>query len=356
MSFFQNRDLLPNVKSWAKAAVLSSIMTTEILLFGAGAIGAFYASRLALNKGVLVSAICRSNYQAVKANGFKISSPQFGESNWRPKRTFPNSSEARSSGVVWDFVIVSTKALPDVSDDSELLEGLIRPQTAVVLIQNGLGVEKPYADRFPEATILSAVTIASCAQPEHGHIVHNRWTRINSGPYPSSEPRALEKSQTFIDMLANSGIKDASAYSAEKMQLLRWHKIAINAAMNPSSVLSGGTDNASMAKDPDIQEHLRAVMDEILTVAPKITGEPLPDDFATAEQIVKSTQKNPSGSKPSMQLDWEGGKKMELEVILGNPIRMAKEKGFDLPRMQTMYALLKMAQRNRDNGVGNSKL
>ena len=39
---------------------------------------------------------------------------------------------------------------------------------------------------------------------------------------------------------------------------------------------------------------------------------------------------------------------MELEVILGNPIRIAQEHGIEMPRMQTLYALLKMAQANRD--------
>jgi ketopantoate reductase len=49
-----------------------------------------------------------------------------------------------------------------------------------------------------------------------------------------------------------------------------------------------------------------------------------------------------------MWSDWAKGSKMELEVILGNPIRLAREKGFDMPRMQTMYALIKKAQENRD--------
>jgi len=323
-------------------------MSTEILIFGAGAIGAFYGSRLALNKAVNVSVICRSNYNAVKSNGFSVASSQYGDYKWTPTRTFPKPAEAQKAGVTWDYVIVSTKALPDVSDDSELLQGLISKGTAIVLIQNGLGVEAPYAKRFPDAVVLSAVTICSAAQPNHGHIKHNRWTRINSGPYPTNSPEATKRNELFNQYLVDGGIKDASAYSAEKMQLLRWHKIAINAAMNPSSVLSGGSDNASMSHDPDMYEHLKGVMDEIFDVAPKITGKPFPKDFATAEQILRSTKKNPSGSKPSMQLDWAEGKKMELEVILGNPIRLAREKGFDMPRLQTMYALLKTAQRNRE--------
>jgi 2-dehydropantoate 2-reductase len=57
-----------------------------------------------------------------------------------------------------------------------------------------------------------------------------------------------------------------------------------------------------------------------------------------------------------MLLDWEQGKKMELEVILGNPIRIAREKGLEMPRMQSLYALLRMAQENREQAKKSSKL
>lgn len=323
-------------------------MAIEVLIFGAGAIGAFYGSILAQNENTNVSVICRSNYKVVKSKGFNITSPQFGNYQWTPTRIYPTAEEAKKSGVKWNFVIVTTKALPDVSDDSDLLDGLIEKGTAILLIQNGLGVEEPYRRRYADAIILSAVTITSAAQPEHGQIKHNKWTRINSGAYPSDTPEATKRNEMFVHLLTKAGIKDASAYSAEKMQLLRWHKLAINAAMNPSSVLSGGTDNATMAKDPELSEHLKGIMDEIFDVAPKVTGSSFPPDFATAEKILESTRNNTSGSKPSMQLDWEGGKRMELEVILGNPIRLAREKGYQMPRMQAMYALLKMAQTRRE--------
>lgn len=341
-------------------------MTSEILVVGAGAIGAFYGSRLAVGARQNVSAICRSNYKAVKANGFRITSPQYGEYQWAPTNTFSSPDEARQSKAHWDYILVSTKALPDVSDDSEILEGLVGEETAIVLVQNGLGVEEPYAKRFPNATILSGVTIASAAQTQPGHIKHNRWTRITVGPYlphtndgkssNTSDEKAISQNDKFIRFLQDGGIKDAQVYTHAKLQLVRWHKIAINASMNPSSVLAGGSSNGDMATDPELYIHLKGVMDEILITAPKIIGSAFPKDFASAEAILRSTAKNTSGSKPSMALDWEQGKTMELEVILGNPIRIAREHGFEMPRLQSLYALLKMAQRNRDAQRARSKI
>jgi 2-dehydropantoate 2-reductase len=96
-------------------------------------------------------------------------------------------------------------------------------------------------------------------------------------------------------------------------------------------------------------------MDEVLNTAPKVVGTTFPAEFATSEAILRSTQRNKSGSKPSMLLDWEGGKQMELEAILGNPIRLARDKGFEMPRMQSLYALLKMSERNRELGKERAK-
>jgi 2-dehydropantoate 2-reductase len=340
-------------------------MTIRILIVGAGAVGAFYASRLAQVPDVQVSVICRSNYKAVAASGFSVSSPKYGDYTFTPTRTFANPKEAVAADITWDYIVVSTKALPDVSDDSEILSGLVKDgHTAIVLIQNGLGVEEPYLKRFPNATILSAVTIVSAAQTSPGVIKHNRWTRINIGPYlpgttdsigsNEAQKTAINLNKMFVILLQKGGINDAEEYSHAKLQMVRWHKIAINASMNPSAVLSNGTTNNAMSTDPELYIHLKGVMDEVLSTAPKVLGTPLPKEFATPEAILKSTRKNTSGSKPSMLLDWEQGKKMELEVILGNPIRIAREKGLEMPRLQSLYALLRKAQENRDNPPNKS--
>jgi len=350
----------------------TTTMAVEILIVGAGAVGAFYGSRLAAVSSTRVSALCRSNYKAVKENGFSVTSPSYGSYTFKPYRVFSSPGEARNSGVSWDYLVVSTKALPDVSDDSAMLDGLVGPSTAIVLVQNGLGVEDPYKQRFPDADILSAVTIVSAAQPSHGVIKHNRWTRISIGPYlphldtarartqieQSKDDEAVKKNSAFVALLKEGGIKDAEAYEHAKLQLVRWHKLAINASMNPSAVLSGGATNNEMSLDPELYIHLQGVMHEILETAPKILGKPFPKEFATADQILRSTQKNTSGSKPSMLLDWEGSRRLELEVILGNPVRIARNRGFEMPRCQTLYALLRMAQerRQKQSTPGKSSL
>lgn len=341
--------------------VMSSSRPPQVLIFGAGAVGAFYGALLARSSSSAISSsspapevsvVCRSNFASVRDHGFRLTSPTHGGSwTWHPTHVYSAKDLSPASSIEWDYIVIATKALPDAEGDDAAasLNPLLSSsrRTTLVLIQNGLGVERPYTTHFPSTPLLSAVTVVSAAQPSSGHIAHNRWTRITVGPYGSSTPSSA--AEGFCSLLSAGGVKDADPCSASDLQLLRWHKIAINAAMNPSSVLSGGTANGTMASDPELSSHLLGVMREVLSVAPKVCGVPsLPEKFATPEQILASTRKNTSGSRPSMWADWEQGKPLELEVILGAPIRAAREKGLEMPRLESMYALLKMAQRNRD--------
>lgn len=336
----------------------------RVCVVGAGAVGAFYGSRLPTAE---VSVVCRSNYAAVKNNGFVMQTHSFGNYTFVPTHTFSSTSEARGSDIVWDYIIVTTKALPDISDDTKIIEGLVTPgKTAIVLIQNGVGVEDPYRQKFPQNPILSAVTVISAEQIRPGTIQQNRWTRISLGPYSGDEVSengtssieqmhgrnalATEMNAKFVQLLKDGGIRDAEEYDEAGLQLVRWHKIAINASMNPSAVLTAGCGNAEMSRDPELRRHLAGVMNEVLETAPKILGRPFPKKLATAEQILKSTERNTSG-KPSMLLDWERGNPMELEVILGNPVRLARRKGIEMPRSQSLYALLRMSGERRRNGI-----
>ena len=319
--------------------------------------------------------IARSNYKALLDNGVQLQTHSFGDYTFRPHAVFPSpaaaavfSDSSAPGPTEWDFIVVTTKALPDRTNDAELIAPLVGPRSTIVLIQNGVGVEEPYRTRFPDTPIISAVTVISAAQITPGTVKQHRWTRIHLGPYSDSasssssssstpavsddlERRGLERANQLADYWTRlGGIRDVEVSDEIGLQLVRWHKLCINAAFNPSAVLSGGRGNADMARDPELRIHLAGVMDEIWAAVPRLLGRPFPDDLARPERILKSTERN-VGSKPSMLLDWEGRRPLELEVILGNPVRIARAKGVDLPRMQSLYALLRSMQAMREEAA-----
>jgi 2-dehydropantoate 2-reductase len=309
----------------------------------------------------------------------------FGTYTFQPHAVFPSVAAAttttnppssiNNNGDGWDYIVVTTKALPDLSDDSALIAPLVGPRSCIVLIQNGVGVEAPYRARFPATPIVSAVTVISAEQTAPGRVRQNRWTRIHLGGYSdsagfsSSSNSSSSSSGEELERLGAGcaerlkdwwgrlgGIRDVSLTDELGLQTVRWHKLCINAAFNPSAVLSGGRGNADMVADPELRAHLKGIMDEIWEAAPRILGgrgfvDEEGREMAGPEKILKSTERNPGG-RPSMLVDWEAGRPMELEVILGNPVRIARAKGVELPRVQTLYALLRSAQEMRQRRKG----
>jgi ketopantoate reductase len=102
----------------------------------------FYASRLQPGPGaptVEVSLVCRSNYRAIAERGVILRTRSFGDYTFTPKHVFPSVSDASKHQHAWDYIVVTTKALPDVSDDSEVIQPLVTiRKSAIVLIQNGV--------------------------------------------------------------------------------------------------------------------------------------------------------------------------------------------------------------------------
>ncbi|PPJ52973.1 hypothetical protein CBER1_11221 [Cercospora berteroae] len=326
----------------------------NILIVGTGAIGAFYASRLSTVSGTKVSAICRSNFSAIQKNGIRVTSPIFGDTTFRPTYVFASPDEAREvkrkESLLWDYLIVTTKVL---GNPSSLAEGLVDDESSLVVFQNGLGIEEPYKQRFPANTILSAVTRTSVSQPTQGHVEHAHWTRTTIGPYaPDSSDQGLSQKRVeeFASLLRDAGIPDVDVLSHTGMQFARWHKTAINASINPTSVLAGGCTTQATGVDPELYAHVEGVMREILELAVKVLGAPLPESLPTIEAVLHGVKEDQSGSRPSMWHDWAAGRKVELEAILGNVLRRARDAGVEVPRTQTLYALLRMAQQMRDTG------
>lgn len=96
------------------------------LAVGTGAVGAFYGSRLHVG-GAKVSLVCRSNYKAIASAGLvRMRTRDFGDYDFRPHAVFDSVRSASAPGTpTWDYVVVTTKALPDISDDSDLITPLV---------------------------------------------------------------------------------------------------------------------------------------------------------------------------------------------------------------------------------------
>jgi 2-dehydropantoate 2-reductase len=298
----------------------------KILIIGAGAIGGYYGSYLA-RQGAEVSYLARSDYAYLKEHGFAISGLQ-GDYAFRPAQVLRAASELSEKP---DYAMLCVKVAAGV-DRVGLLRGVLGPETAIVLLSNGVEIEDEIAAAYPSHEIISGLAFICVTRIGPGKILHQAYGRLALGAYPVG---ISAKTQALCEAFGQAGL---SCSAEADVIAARWRKCVWNAAFNPLSVLSGGLSTAEVLSTQE--PFVRAIMAEVASIAGALKH-PLPDDIV--ELNIASTYQMPP-YKTSMLLDYEGGRPMETEAILGNAVRRGRSLGVAIPHLESIYALMKLRE------------
>ncbi len=303
---------------------------SKVLIVGAGAIGAFYGGVLA-RAHCEVSVVARSDYEAVARNGYRIESV-LGDLSFRPALVLRDADEWRGGA---DYVLVALKLVKGL-DRAALIRPALSPQTAIVLVQNGIGIEAEVADALPSHELLSGIAYAAVSREAPGHVRHHsQFTRLVLGRYPGGASPAAER---FAALLKQGG---SSCALSEDIVAARWQKCAWNTVFNPISALGGGLGTTDILASEETTRFVREAINEVCATA-AATGHPLPAD--TADKHIAGTLRLPNYVS-SMGQDFLAGRPMETEALLGNAVRIARAAGVPVPRLESLYALLMMLER-----------
>ena len=299
----------------------------NVLIVGAGAVGALFGSALA-RQGARVSVVCRSDYDAVSRDGYDIRSKVFGDHRFRPEHVYRNVADCRESP---DYLLLTSKVLENV-DRAALIRPAVGPRTVIVLIQNGVDIEPPIAEAFPENELLSSLAFVAVGRGAPGQVNHLSLGSLILGRYPAGVTPAAQAI--------------AAAFEAGKVPCkltenvigARWQKAVWNAVFNPISILGGVLDTNAMLRTEAEVAFARNSMQEVCDVA-QAAGHP--QSPILIEQMLATTRAMPAYTT-SMALDYENGRPMEIEAILGNTVRAARRLGVATPNLDAIYALSKM--------------
>ncbi len=297
---------------------------TKIIIVGAGAIGSLYGGKLH-QAGAEVSFICRSNYDVIKMHGINIRST-WGDFNFRPQNTYLNTNECEEE---FDFAIIATKVLPQASV-IDSISSILNKTTAIVLIQNGIHIENPILDKFPNHQLISGLAFVCANKIDANTTHHQDFGRLVLGNYPH---KISAKTLELVELFIKAGVPcEASA----NIKTERWKKLIWNAAFNPMSVLCGGINTQEILRNPAAKNLAINIMQEVYMLA-EADGCNLEVDVI--EKNITATEKM-TPYKTSMLLDFEAHREMETEAILGNALRFAKNKSVKTPYLESLYALL----------------
>ncbi|KAF2478329.1 2-dehydropantoate 2-reductase [Lindgomyces ingoldianus] len=304
----------------------------KVLLFGAGGVGTVYL--YLLSKVSSITAVCRSNYDIVKKDGFIINSSLFGQNIHFTPDVVRDCSEAASLDPrPFDFIIVCSKATP--ATIPRLIAPAVTPGcTTIALIQNGIGIEDEYIEAFPANPLVSCVVYLPATQRPLGVIKHGEIERLEIGSYPSSA--SSEHAKAFAELFASAG---ATAELYEDVQSMRWFKLLANASWNPLCALTQCTDAEFMESSSPATGLVFDIMLEVCDIA-KAYGYTISRHEAEHQLgRAKARIYHKSGVEPSMLQDVRSGRKLEVEAIVGNAVRMGKAKGVKCEKLEMLYVL-----------------
>lgn len=319
-------------------------MPPKVLLHGSGAIGTIYLYLLQ-KAGCDVTAVCRSNYEAAKSNGFLIDSEKYGKGILiRPNvvRTPAEAAAQLAEGQAFDYVLVTVKAVPGAKTPEIIAPAVTAGRTSIVLIQNGIGIEEEYLQRFPQNPLLSCVVYLPTTQIAQGHIQMGDFERLEVGTFPARQYETSESvaaaTDKFIELVQNGG---SHVKRFHDIQEKRWNKLMLNASWNPICALTLNRDVAFLASSPAAERLVQDVMHEVVAIAQSLGHKDITDEMAEKQLNRARARIGGKGIEPSMLMDVLNERRMEVEVILGNPVRIAKQRGVNVPKMETLYALSK---------------
>ena len=297
----------------------------RIVIVGCGAVGLFYGAKLALS-GQDVHFLMRQDFDQVSKYGIKIESAS-GEAEY-----LENPSIYRDALEIGpcDLIIVAIKSTDNKALES-LIPKLIKKETAIMTLQNGLGNEEFIAKKFGSHSVLGGLCFVCLNRVSKGVVRHIAQGTISCGEFMGLP---LPRTHDVALMFKSAGIP---FIVAESLIEQRWKKLVWNIPFNGISISEGGVDTSVILKDKSLLFLVEALMREVIQVANKL-GYNLSNSLI--DHNIKET-KSMGPYRPSSMIDFMEGRPVEVEAIWGNPVRVGRSVGVEIPRMEALYDSIK---------------
>ena len=295
-------------------------------IIGMGAIGGYYGGRLA-KAGREVHFLAHSDYQYVLQNGLRVDSCD-GDFCLPHINAYATQKDMPKT----DVIIVGLKSVKNHDVLPELLRPIVHQNSIVILIQNGIGLEDDLQKEFPGLQIVAGLAFICSAKVGAGHVSHQCYGSINLGNYSCQQ----EKFEVLLQDMTDASIQAAEVPYLEA----RWKKAVWNMPFNGMTVaLNTSTDK--LLKNPATRQLIYDQMMEVIGAANALGVNTLTSEFA--DKMMQMTDEMVPYS-PSMKLDFDYHRPMEIEYLYSRPIAEAKKVGFEMPKLAMLEAELKFIE------------
>ena len=298
-------------------------------VIGTGAIGGYYGSRLALN-GRTVNFLARSDYQVIKDQGLRVDSHQ-GNYHLKDVAVYNKAEDMPAS----DVLLVALKSTGN-NRLKDLITPLLHKDSAILILQNGLGIEEELKEMFPENPILGGMCFICSYKAGPGHIVHQDYGKITLGSLDKKDTTLVE--EITIDMNES----EIPATIVQDLGEARWRKLLWNIPYNGLCVqLNSRTDR--IMKIPSSRQMVKRLMEEVIEGA-SACGYSIEKE-AVEKMMVFTDRMIPYD--PSMKLDFDNNRPMELKYIYEKPLETTGAKGYEMKSVWMLYKHLQFLEESK---------
>jgi 2-dehydropantoate 2-reductase len=295
-----------------------------IAIIGSGAVGGYYGARLAQH-GHQVHFLLRSDFQAVRSSGWVIESCD-GDFALPAHQVNVYNDPAKMP--IADLVIVTLKTTANAEFPS-LISPILKNDTTILTLQNGLGNEEALAELFGAHRVVGGLAFTCINRISPGHIRHSAHGSIRLGEFQGGQS---DRASHLADLFNNSQIR---CQVLENLQYGRWDKLVWNVPFNGlGATLDLSTDR--LLANPAGQSLLEELMSEVVATA-AVSGIRLPKEIIR-EKIEHTREMGVYFT--SMQLDRRGGRPLETQAIVGRPLQIAGNAGLKTPFLRMLHLQL----------------
>ncbi len=299
----------------------------RIAIVGAGALGLYYGALLQ-RSGQDVRFLLRRDFEAVSRGGLKVFSIN-GDFELPGVQVYLTSQEI---GPV-DLVLVGLKTFAN-DRYADLITPLVGEGTQILTLQNGLGNEEALAALFGAERVVGGVAFLCSNRGEPGEVHHLGAGRIILGEYLRTGTGRVEQ---LAEMFVGAGI---DCRSTADLRRARWEKLVWNIPFNGLCALMLQSVDRLLAI-PATRLLVREIMLEVIRAAnAQGLSAPIAEGFADSMLEFTDTMKV---YKPSMQIDREEGRQLEIKAIFRNPLDFGIRRGIAMPRVEMLATLLEQA-------------
>jgi len=300
----------------------------RIAIMGVGGVGGPFGAALAA-AGHDVTFIARGEHlEAIQRDGLHVVGT-------RTISVDPARATDDPASVEPVDVVLFTVKLWDVEQAGAAIRPLLRPDTAVIALQNGVDAEERLSGVLGSGHVMGGVAEISATIEAPGRIrLFSDYARLKFGELDASDSA---RGQAFLNACRDA---DIEAYFMDDIQKALWEKFIMLAPVSGLTAVTRATFG-DIRTDPDIRPHLVAAIEEAVAVG-RAKGVNL--DADVVDTILSFVDVLPADGTASMAIDLQRGNRLELPWLSGAVARLGRELDVPTPVHSFIYAALKLHQ------------